>query len=332
MKLSRIGEFGLVERIRRIAHACPGSVVLGIGDDAAVLEPAAGFQTLLTTDAMVEGRHFVLTYTPLEDLGWKLLAVNISDIAAMGGIPKAALITLGLPGKWTVEDVDRLYLGLNQCAGKYQCTLAGGDIVSSEKAFLSLVLWGEVESGKWIPRGGARKGDRICVTGRLGSARVGLEVLSAGKKDSSYRKAVSKFLRPEPRLREARTLMDTLHITSMIDISDGLVSELGHISRESGLGCTIREEDLPVAGEARRWAGEKGTALTPFVLTSGEEYELLFTVDALSFKAWTGKHRRDVIVTEIGCMEEEPGVRMETKGRTVPLKHGGWDHFSGAVK
>jgi thiamine-monophosphate kinase len=330
LKLAEVGEFGLIERIRRMFDEPSPSVILGIGDDAAVCRSQPGRVMLLTTDALVEGAHFHRQYTPAKSLGWKALAINISDIAAMGGVPRYALVTLALPETWTVEEVESLYEGIDQCALAYGCPLVGGDTVQSpDGCMLSVTVLGDADERKVVTRSGAREGDLICMTGEMGGARVGLEVLESGTDKKRFRHSVDRFLEPKPRLWEAKRLVEGMSVTSMIDISDGLTSEIGHLCRQSGLGCLIQEEKIPVSREAVRWAESRGEALTPYVLESGEEYELLFTVSKRQFEAWQDKGLdRNLELTVVGVMmAKNRGMLVQRRGKTYPLSMKGWDHF-----
>lgn len=331
MKLARLGEFGLIDRIHRIVGEKPEGVVLGIGDDAAVFRGRPGWLTVLTTDAMVEGVHFDLRYTPMESLGWKALAINISDIAAVGGAPKYAVVSLALPENWETEDIDSFYRGMVRCSKVYGCTLVGGDVVRSEEEFfLSVSVVGEVEEDYVVSRGGAKEGDLLCVTGELGGSMVGLEILSSDGNINNFTHSVNRFLEPKVRLQEAVWLAKELGVSSMIDISDGLSSEIGHLCRQSDLGCLIWSEKIPVAEETVRWSAEKNKPFLRYAIESGEEYELLFTVDKTEYEEWKKENPdyEGLKVSIIGEMtREEDGIRMKTGEETCLLYSTGWNHF-----
>jgi thiamine-monophosphate kinase len=330
-RLSEIGEFGLVRKIQALCRRSDGRVKLGIGDDGALLRIRPGFLSVVASDSLVEGVHFDLKYTPPESLGWKSLAVNLSDLAAMAADPVACVIGLGIPDAWTVETVESLYLGMERCGREYGCVVAGGDTVRSpETAFVSVTVVGEVEDGAETRRDTARPGDLICVTGELGGARTGLEVLSSGEK-GSWAASAGRFLEPRPRIAEARHLNRTFGVTSMIDISDGLGSELGRLCEASRCGCRVSAETIPVANEARRWAQAKRRDVFDFAMTSGEEYELLFTVDPVRFSE--SDRRKEpagsVPFTVIGEIREpSEGMRILDGGRERPWIGKGWDHFN----
>ena len=331
MRLSELGEFGLIHRIQNFIGEPSEDVVLGLGDDAAVLRIRPGHQAVLTTDTLVEGVHFDRAYTPVESLGWKSLAINISDVAAMGGIPRFAVAALALPERWSVEDVEEFYRGMERCGSRYGCAIVGGDTVHIEEtACITVTVMGEIETGRAVQRGGAGTGDLVCVTGKLGGSRAGLEVLSSQSDREEFRDSVNRFLEPEPRVREARAILEALSPTSMIDISDGLASEMHHLCRQSGVGCLIEEEDLPVSGEVFRWTEEKGGSPVDYALGSGEEYELLFTVGKKACEQ-TLRQEFESLGTEVTVigkiLQKAAGIKIRKDGKTRPLNVKGWDHF-----
>ncbi|MFH1940905.1 MAG: thiamine-phosphate kinase, partial [bacterium] len=248
-----------------------------------------------------------------------------------GGIPKYAVVSLGLSERWEAEDVESLYEGMNRCAETFGCSIVGGDTVRSKGGcFLSVAVVGEVEETCLVRRGGASERDLLCVTGVLGGARVGLDVLASGAMRSDFQDAVARFLEPRPRVKEVRQLVKELSVSSMIDISDGLSSEAHHLCESSGLGCLMDEDQIPVSEDAIRWVEYKGGDPMAYALESGEEYELLFTVDRASYERWDRKAsaegRPDVFV--IGEMtRKENGIRMRKGGKTKTLSRKGWDHF-----
>ena len=336
MKLSRVGEFGLIDRIKKIVTSDSKNLLLGIGDDAALFRSRPGWITILTTDAMVEGIHFDLTYTPIESLGWKALAINLSDVAAMGGVPQYAVVSLAVPSNWEVEDVELFYRGMKQCGDFYGCMLIGGDTVSSNSGcFISVTVVGEVEDGLAVTRNGATNEDVLCVTGKLGGSMVGLEVLRSGENKNRFPISVKRFLEPGVKLRESRELVREFKITSMIDISDGLSSEILHICQESNLGCLIEEDKIPVAEEVFLWAEKSGKSYSTYALNSGEEYELLFTMPKVEYEKFLSK-KSDVAkfdFTVIGEMKpKSEGIKIMRQGSTVPLSPEGWNHFENIEK
>ena len=329
MDLAQLGEFGLIDRIRNIVGNESEQVIQGIGDDAAVFESRPGWLTIFTTDALVQGVHFDLAYTPFDALGWKALAINLSDVAAMGGKPRYALVSIAMPDTWAIEDIELLYQGLMKCGKMYGCEVIGGDTTRSDSdGFLSVSVIGDVKRNDLVTRSGAHKGDLLCVLNPLGRSRVGLDVLRRGKNLQRYTHAINHFLYPEPKVREARSLIKKLAISSMIDISDGLGAEIHHICRESDLGCVLWKESVPIAGEVVRWV--KNIKQTPFsyALESGEEYDLLFTVQKESYKKWEMGVPKDLTIVVIGEMvEPHKGINIKSGNQSCPLSCKGWDHF-----
>ena len=285
MDLSKLGEFGLISRLQsRLKYRSP-QVIQGIGDDCAVLSLNNGNYQVLTTDALVETIHFNLkTHTP-EQLGWKTMAVNISDIAAMGGQPKFAVLSLGIPNSFPVDFLDRFYKGLNQASLKYKVALVGGDTVASPKhLFINLTLLGETFKKKVFTRSGARPGDKIFVTGTLGDSALGLKILESPRKkwkglETLRKKLIQRHLKPEPRVEVASWLAKSkFKVTSMIDISDGLTQDLGHILKAGKVGAELRESELPISKPLEKYSLNNGLPALEWALSGGEDYELLFTV------------------------------------------------------
>ncbi len=323
MELSRLGEKGLIRRIRSMLQTKNERILLGIGDDAAVIASHPDRNFIFTTDTLVESVHFDLRYVPIESLGWKALAVNLSDIAAMGGFPLCAVVSLAIPETWTVEDVDILYQGLERCAQTYHCSIVGGDTVRSPKwACITVTVLGEVQERSFKTRGGAKEGDFLCVTGTIGKARVGWEVLASGMEDAAFSSAVAHFLEPRPKIEEAQRVIAAYDVTAMIDISDGLASEISHLCEASGLGCVVFEEKIPVSQEVFLWIHSQNRSIENYLWASGEEYELLFTVSpGTSFKSMD-------FVTVIGKMgKKEHGILLRKEGKEQPFHFKGWDHF-----
>lgn len=297
MKLSQLGEFGLIDRIARREHKRP-TTLIGIGDDAAVLK-FPGKYLLVTTDTFIENIHFKLKTTSFFHLGQKVLVANISDIAAMGGWPTHALVTVGVPKTMSVKKVDELYRGIDRLARKFKIDIIGGDTVQSPKeVVVSIVLLGEVEKENLLLRSTAKVGDAILVTGVFGGP-------AAVKYDS-------RKLKAEHRTREARTIATSKLATSMIDSSDGLVRSVLEICRASKVGARIREDKVPVA---------RGATLDQ-ALYGGEEYELVFTLPK-------GKKVKGVRYEAIGeIVAGKQGVKLiDGHGRIKSLKSGGYEHF-----
>lgn len=327
-RLRSIGEFGLIERIRRGQKAQGRAVLLGIGDDAAAFRLSPGHVGVATTDTLVEGTHFDLGCTSYRYLGWKAIAANLSDIAAMAGRPLLALAALTLTRRQSVRDVDRLYRGMRDLAGRFGVAVAGGDIVRGREFSLTLTLIGECRKGNLGLRSGARPGDAVLVTGTLGGSAAGLDFLNfnIGNRTSIF---VEKHLRPEPRVREGMELARRFRLGGMIDISDGLASELWHLSRQSRVAIVIDQGALPVAPEALAVAGRLGGDPADYCLNGGEDYELLFTLDpgdAVKAKALISAMGTKCSI--IGQAARGRGVRLAGRdGRLKSLQAGGYRHF-----
>ena len=334
MDLSSLGEFGLIARIRRAEsrrrHRRP-SVILGIGDDAAVFRPAPGFDLLLTTDVLLEGVHFRREVAPLRDIGYKSVAVNVSDIAAMGGIPRAYLASIAIPPDLSAKDVDEIYRGMREGARDGAVDLVGGNACASKWIYLNLTLVGEVERGGGITRAGARAGDLLFVTGTLGDSAAGCHLLrSAGRKErgtsgSSF--LVRRHLRPTARWQEGRLLR---HLASaMIDLSDGLSSDLGHLCDESGVGAVVGASLLPLSRAMRAFCRRYRKDPLRYALDGGEDYELLFSVPARRTKRLYDLIRRGALrATAIGkILPSREGRWLSRPDGRVPLQAAGYDHF-----
>ena len=279
MKLQEIGEFGLIERLSAELKYQTG-VLKGVGDDAAVLDFGDRW-LLFTTDAVVEGVHFRLEHVTVEDIGYKALAVNISDIAAMGGKPTYALLTVGLPDRITIKDVEGLYRGLKEAAAAYGVQLVGGDTTRSPVLILNIALLGEAPPFKVRYRSGALPGDIICVTGSLGGAAAGLflqenEHLQCPEPLRNF--LLRKHRRPEPRVEAGLVLSAISQVHALIDISDGLASEVRHIAYASRVGCQIFKAAVPIEPAAKLVGQRAGLDPLDWALYGGEDYELLFAI------------------------------------------------------
>lgn len=321
MRISETGEFGLIERLRQIVGE-PDEGEVWVGDDAAVLRAPAG-TILFTTDLMIEGVHFDLEITGPEDLGYKALAVNVSDVAAMGGIPRRALVSLGLKPQMETEWVERLYRGMRECADEFDMAIAGGDISRSDCLLLSVALLGNPAGRLVIERKGARVGDVICVTGTLGESAAGYRLLRAGIKERADLK--DRHLRPTPRVKEVEILRRQLP-TAMIDVSDGFAADLAHLCEQSEVGAIVRSSDLPLVDltgvELDRDPLDLG-------LHGGEDYELIFTIPADRADEALSKVTRETktAVTVVGEIVEGRGMVLVTDGEESELEARGWDHL-----
>lgn len=326
MKLREIGEFGIIGRISsRVADGA--GVRIGIGDDAAALEPTPGRWLLATSDMLLEGVHFDLAYTDPYRLGRKSLAVNLSDVAAMGGEPRHFLLSLAVPPGITVEFIDRFTEGMLSLAGEHGVTLVGGDTCRSRSGLvISVTLHGEQEPGFVVRRSGASAGDRIFVTGTIGDSALGLELLRRGERQGW---AVDRHLDPTPRVRAGILLGRAGTPSAMIDVSDGLAADLGHILELSGVGARLDSSLIPRSP----WFLEHARDVVPdpalLALTGGEDYELLFTVPAgrsgeiAHILAGSGVAAVDIGEITAG----DKLVVVGADGQEAVVSQGGYNHF-----
>lgn len=335
MKLKEIGEFGLIRRMRSSLKDSQGKAVLGIGDDAAALDIAPGKLALFTLDTLVENTHFRWDYASPKEVGWKALAVNISDIAAMGGVPTYCVVGLGLAGTLKTAVVDDLYDGLKEIAVRYRIAVVGGDIVQSSNFFITVCLLGEVAGGQICTRAGARVGDFIFVTGELGGAAAGLACLDTAevRLESGKREfLVQKHLKPSPRLEEGQWIGSRRIATAMIDISDGLISDLSRIREESRVGAVLWQEAIPVAPPAVELARSLDKSAQDWVLYGGEDYELLFT--ASPDKRRFLEHEAPFPFSVVGEVRQwqEGIVLKDPEGRPVRIEERGYNHLAEAPR
>ncbi len=329
-----LGEFKLINRLSsHLKFRAPDSV-LSIGDDCAVYPVKSGAYEVISTDALVEEVHFKLSTITPEALGRKALAVSLSDIAAMGGTPKRVLVTLGIPKKISVAFLDKLYSGFNSICKQFNVELAGGDTVSSPKCFfINVSVIGEAKPQRVFTRCGARPGDHIFVTGTLGDSGLGLKLLSKKERGNSDQKyLIKRHLDPTPRVQEADILSRSrINITSMIDISDGLVQDLYHICKASRVGAKIQANRIPQSPEFSRACKKDQINPFPFLLNGGEDYELLFTLPPDGVKNLKRQFlKAKARVTQIGEIVLKPGkvLLAESDGRTTTLSDSeGFNHF-----
>ncbi len=289
-EIGTLGEFGLIEHLTKNNETRQAGTLLSIGDDAAVIDQF-GRQSVISTDMLIEGVHFDLMYTPLKHLGYKSVVVNLSDICAMNAIPTHVTMSIALSNRFSVEALEEFYEGVYVACKKYNVDLIGGDTTSSPKGLvISVTAIGEVAPDKYVKRSGAQKGELICVSGDLGGAYIGLQLLEREKKvfletegvqpdlqDKAY--TVGRILKPEARVDIVEWLAEKEIVpTSMIDVSDGLSSELLHMCKQNNSGCLIHEDKIPFHEETREVAFEFNLDPTLCALSGGEDYELLFTV------------------------------------------------------
>ena len=336
-EVSSLGEFALIDHLTKNIEIQNASTIVGVGDDAAVIDHY-GKQTVITNDLLVEGVHFDLMYTPLKHLGYKSVVVNLSDIYAMNATPTQVILGLAFSNRFSVEALDEFYEGVYAACETYGVDLIGGDTSSSQKGFIiSCTAVGEVAPDKYVKRSGAQKGNLLCVSGNLGASYLGLMLLEREKKiylespgvqpDLEGEKyIVGRILKPEAR----KDIIDfftenNVQPTAMIDISDGLSSEILHICNQSRVGCVLYEEKIPIAEETKQAAFKFNLDPTACALSGGEDYELLFTIPQSDYEKILLSEQISIIGYITGA---EEGVHIVTKGGN---KHGitaqGWNAF-----
>jgi thiamine-monophosphate kinase len=334
-EISTLGEFGLIDHLTRNNETRNASTILSVGDDAAVIDNF-GKQTVVTTDMLVEGIHFDLMYTPLKHLGYKSVVANLSDIYAMNATPTHITLSIAFSNRFSVEALEEFYEGVYAACEKYDVDLIGGDTTSSQKGFvISITAIGEVAPDKFVKRSTANKGDLLCVSGYLGGAFLGLTILEREKKIYAETGAqpdlenqafiVGKLLKPEARKDIVEFLSDAeITPTAMIDVSDGLSSEILHICKQSELGCVLYEDKIPIHEEAKQFAYTLELDPTACALSGGEDYELLFTIPQDQYE----KLLLNEQISVIGYMTEpELGSHLITRGGNKhALVAQGWNH------
>jgi len=336
-EINKLGEFGLIDRIKSGFSNKQPSTILGIDDDAAIIDTGNNYH-LLSTDMLLEGVHFDLSYMPLQHLGYKAISVNVSDIAAMNGIPKQVTVCIGLSNRFSVEAVDAIYDGIRKACESFKVDLVGGDTTSSRSGLvLSVSVLGEVTKKEVVKRNTAKVKDIICVTGDLGGAYMGLQVLEREKQEfqenpemqpqlEAYSTIVGRQLKPVARMDIIYELADLKVIpTSMIDVSDGLASDLMHICSQSEVGAVIYEDKLPIDQMTYQTSVDFKIDPVTCVLNGGEDYELLFTIRQKDFELI--KNHPDIHF--IGYVQEKnKGINLVTKSENVvAIQAQGWNHF-----
>jgi len=336
-EISSLGEFGLIDHLTKNFEIQNASTIVSVGDDAAVIDHF-GKQTVITTDLLIEGIHFDLMYTPLKHLGYKSVIVNLSDVYAMNAIPAQITLSIGVSNRFSVEALNEFYEGVFAACEKYDVDLVGGDTSASNKGFIiSVTAIGEVAPDKFVRRNTANKGDLICVSGDLGGAFLGLTLLEREKKiwmenpqiqpDLEGEKyIVGRLLKPEAR-KDIIEFFEKNNIipTAMIDVSDGISSDILHICKQSDSGCRIYEEKLPIAEDTKQAAFKFGLDPTVCALNGGEDYELLFTLKQEDYD----KIVMNEEISVIGYMTSiEEGTKFFTKGgNTFDITAQGWNAF-----
>ncbi|MBS1731890.1 MAG: thiamine-phosphate kinase [Bacteroidetes bacterium] len=335
-EVSSLGEFGLIDHLTKNNEIRNSSTVVGVGDDGAVIDHF-GRQTVVSSDLLIEGIHFDLSYTPLKHLGYKSVIVNLSDIYAMNAVPTQIVLNIAFSNRFSLEALDEFYEGVYAACERYSVDLIGGDTSTSQKGFIiSVTAIGEVAPGRFVKRSGARANDLICVSGELGGAFLGLTLLEREKKifmetgsqpdleGQAY--IVGRLLKPEARKDIVEFFAEAgITPTAMIDVSDGLSSDLLHICKESNAGCVLYEDKLPFNDEMKAFAYKLQIDPTACALSGGEEYELLFTVDQADYE----KIRSNPAISIIGYMTgSEEGKKIITRaGNKHDLVAQGWNHL-----
>jgi thiamine-monophosphate kinase len=337
-EIKELGEFGLIEKIKKDFTLSNTTSLTGIGDDAAVID-AGTKKLLISTDMLVEGIHFDLSYMPLHHLGYKSVAVNVSDIAAMNGKAEQITVSIAISNRFSFDAVEALYKGIKAACENYKVDLIGGDTTSSRSGLvISITVLGRALPEKIAYRSGAKPNDIICVTGDLGAAFIGLQVLEREKQVfladpnmqpnlEKYEYIVGRQLKPEARTDIVFDLEEAgVKPTSMIDVSDGLASELFHLSNNSNIGVRIYEDKIPVDNQAYETAIEFKLDPITCALNGGEDYELLFTID----KDDQEKIKKHPDIHFIGYVHERKteNVLVTKQGNVIPLRAQGWDHFT----
>ncbi|MFC2066792.1 thiamine-phosphate kinase [Chloroflexota bacterium] len=332
MKVSELGEFGLIDllagmvsRSRKTQSASWRQLIVGIGDDAAAWQGNTSIQ-LATIDTLVQDIHFTLNTTSWSELGWKSLAVNLSDIAAMGGVPGYALVSLALPGHTEVEDVAAFYEGMIDLAQRFEVAIVGGDTSRAPLVSITITVLGSARNKHILTRSSAKPGDKIAVTGAIGGAAGGLDMLmnqlSFDPEATSYLREV--FLRPLPRLAEGQLLIER-GVETAIDISDGLISDLPHICKASRVGARVEIDRLPIHPIVKDNFGDRALGLA---LSGGEDYELLFTAGVEVIDKVKGAASCPVTVVGDIVADEKGEVRLvDINGKPFNLRKAGWEHF-----
>jgi thiamine-monophosphate kinase len=337
LNLEDLGEFGLIDRITKKIKSYHKNTHLGPGDDAAVIKSKKNI--LVSSDMLVEGVHFDMSFTPLKHLGYKSVVVNISDIYAMNAIPTQITVSLGISSKYTLEAIDELYDGILLACEKYKVDIIGGDITSCISGLtISITALGEANESEIVKRSGAQENDLLITTGDLGGAYMGLNVLQREKEVwknnpnmqpelDNFNYILERQLKPEARKDIIKSFKETnIKPTSMIDISDGLASEIFHLCKASNVGCQVYEDKIPIDPETYKTSMDFNINPTVSALNGGEDYELLFTINQNDYQ----KIKNDPKITVIGHItKKDQGINLVGNGNTLtPLKAQGWNHFN----
>ena len=333
MTVSELGERAVLARIQAKLGTTgrrSTSLVIGIGDDAAVVAPTRNAHTVLTTDALVEGIHFDRRFSTPEDIGYRALAVNVSDLAAMGAAPRWALLSLALAGDTLVTDVEALVKGLGQLARQIGCEVIGGNLTRSPGPLMvDITAVGEVMPRRVLTRAGGQPGDELWVSGRLGAAAAGLEMLRAQMPGLSRGGCIARYLRPEPRVRLGLAISQARAARAAMDLSDGLADAADQLAEASRCGVEIDAGALPIDEEARAWWEAAGQDPILRALSGGDDYELLIAVP----RTWSGRLRHvrarvaEPTLTRIGVLTKDRAVRVLLRGSRRESLPKGFEHF-----
>jgi thiamine-monophosphate kinase len=335
ISVAELGEHALLARlIARLPRISP-TVLVGPGDDAAVLAPVRNALVVVTTDALVEGVHFLRAFSSPADIGHKALAVNLSDLAAMGATPRWALLSLVLPGSMPVSDVEELMDGLAALAGRHEVSVVGGNITRTDGALVvDVTAGGDVRPRRWLTRSGAKPGNEIYVSGAIGGAAAGLEMLRAGHQaigpSGHQDRCVSRHRRPEPRVRLGIAMARAKAARAAMDLSDGLADALKQVASASGVGVRIDAESLPIDAGAREWWASRGVDPVLAAVSGGDDYELLFAVATRTGGALrsVARHVADPPLTKIGVFTKDPRELVIVRGTREQALPEGFEHFA----
>lgn len=334
MRIGQVGEFSLIGEIKReMEGRYPAGVSLGIGDDCAILLPTGGKDLIVSTDTLVEKVHFDLAWFSFYQVGWRAMAASLSDIAAMGGNPLGALLACSVSAGREKEEVIELVRGVRDLGLRYGCPLVGGDLTRSlGDLFVNVTVLGEVDRGMALCRSGAQEGDEVWVTGFLGASHAGLKALlhPSAVSQEAVQAAVDRYRQPTPRIQEARFLAQVGTLSAMIDLSDGLSSDLGHICSNSGLGALLFSSSLPISAETAEVAEALRETPLDYALNGGEDFELCFTAREGAIDPWVERFQEnfDLILTCVGRMVKGKEITLiDSQGSSREIQPGGFDHF-----
>ncbi len=331
-QLSDIGEFGLINRFSKLFNTETPSSITGIGDDCAVIPAGKGSSWLITTDMLIEGRHFLTDKISPQDLGYKSLAVNLSDIAAMGGTPHSICLSIGISKDTSIEWLDQFFEGLHNLCKASGTLLIGGDTTKSDdKMIINIVAMGKANDNDIKLRSAARPGDNICVTARLGDSAAGLyALLNELPADETVKHLIQQHHHPKTFIEEGKWLGQQESVHAMIDVSDGIESDLQHIIDQSAAGAEINLENIPISSELAAFSKQHNLNPEELAITGGEDYCLLFTIDSSQFEVFADQYKTNFgcSVFKIGTIKEnKQGIIYKKKGHPVKLSTKGFDHF-----